>query len=299
VAAYAVKLRSIQEGVMAFSRIAPRSNRSSSIRVISFNILNTDTDWERRSTVISDGIHDLDPDIVAFQETVMIDGKDQVERLVDDGFHIVQTGDRDKVAMGISISSRWPIESHEEIDFHVTDRQDTPSIKALVAEIIVPEPFGRLIVVNHPPDAQPERERERELQTVRVAQRIEQRATNPEIHAVIVGDINAEPDSACIRYLTGKQSVEGSSVCYRSAWQRIHPGQPCHTYTPANGIYASRTWDWPFSQLDHILVRIGSKGQPTLNITACELAFDEPVNGIWGSDHIAVVADLTLPPTFP
>jgi endonuclease/exonuclease/phosphatase family metal-dependent hydrolase len=285
----------MQEGAMSFSRIAERSGGVSSIRVMSFNILNTDANWERRARVIHNGLHELDPDIVAFQETMMIDGKDQVECVVDAGFHIVQSGDRDKVELGVSIASRWPIDRQEEIDFQVTQRQDTPSIKALIAEIAAPEPFGRLIVVNHPPDAQPERERERELQTVRVAQRLEELAANPEIHAVIMGDINAEPDSACMRYLTGKQSLEGSSVCYRSAWQRIHLDQGCHTYTPANGIYASHTWDWPFSQLDHILVRIGGNGQPTLDIAACELAFNEPVDGIWASDHFAIVADLAIP----
>jgi endonuclease/exonuclease/phosphatase family metal-dependent hydrolase len=280
---------------MPFSRIAPRSGREFSIRVMSFNILNTDANWERRARVIRHGLHELDPDIVAFQETEMIDGKDQVECLVDAGFHIVQSGDRDKVELGVSIASRWPIERQEEIDFQVTGRQVTHSIKALIAEIAAPQPFGRVIVVNHPPDAQPERERERELQTVRVACRIEELAAGPETHAVIMGDINAEPDSACMRYLTGKQSLEGSSVCYRSAWQRMHPDQPCHTYTPANGIYASRTWDWPFSQLDHILVRIGGKGQPTLDIIACERAFDELVDDVWASDHFAIVADLALP----
>ena len=280
---------------MSFLKIAPRSSRASSIRLMTYNILNTDADWERRAEIIRSGLQALDPDIVAFQETMMIEGRDQIKRLVDAGFHVVQSGDRDKGELGVSIASRWPIERQEEIEFQVTDRQETPSIKALIAEVAAPEPFGRLIVVNHPPDAQPERERERELQTVRVARRIEELAANPETHAVIMGDINAEPDSACMRYLTGKQSLEGSSVCYRSAWQRIHPGEPCHTYTRANGIYASRTWDWPFSQLDHILIRVGDKGQPTLDITACELAFDEPMDEVWASDHFAVVADLAIP----
>jgi hypothetical protein len=35
--------------------------------------------------------------------------------------------------------------------------------------------------------------------------------------------------------------------------------------------------------------------RPTLEITGCERVLDEPVNGVWGSDHFGVVADLELP----
>jgi hypothetical protein len=38
-------------------------------------------------------------------------------------------------------------------------------------------------------------------------------------------------------------------------------------------------------------VRCGDHG-PSLEVAACALAFDEPVGGVWASDHFAVVADL-------
>jgi hypothetical protein len=34
---------------------------------------------------------------------------------------------------------------------------------------------------------------------------------------------------------------------------------------------------------------------PTLDIAACTLAFDEPIEGVWASDHFGVVADLAVP----
>jgi hypothetical protein len=47
--------------------------------------------------------------------------------------------------------------------------------------------------------------------------------------------------------------------------------------------------------IDHILVRCGEHGGPTLRITACERIFEEPIGGVWAGDHFGVVADLSLP----
>jgi len=43
------------------------------------------------------------------------------------------------------------------------------------------------------------------------------------------------------------------------------------------------------------MVRSGEHGAP-LDVVRCELAFDRPVDGVWASDHFAVVADLARTP---
>ena len=83
------------------------------------------------------------------------------------------------------------------------------------------------------------------------------------------------------------------SVCYRDAWERTHPGDPGHTYTPRNPLLWD--WDWPFRRIDYIFVRCGEHGGPTLVIAACARIFDEPINGVWASDHFGVMADLEPP----
>jgi hypothetical protein len=40
---------------------------------------------------------------------------------------------------------------------------------------------------------------------------------------------------------------------------------------------------------------MGAHGGPTLEIAACERVFDEPVNGVWASDHFGLIADLVPP----
>jgi hypothetical protein len=42
------------------------------------------------------------------------------------------------------------------------------------------------------------------------------------------------------------------------------------------------------------MVRSGVHG-PTLQVADCRLAFDQPVDGVWASDHFGVVADLVAP----
>ena len=41
-------------------------------------------------------------------------------------------------------------------------------------------------------------------------------------------------------------------------------------------------------------VRCGDHG-PTLYVSACNLAFAEPRDGVWASDHFGLVADLAHP----
>jgi hypothetical protein len=60
-----------------------------------------------------------------------------------------------------------------------------------------------------------------------------------------------------VRFWSGRQSLGGLSVCYRDAWECMHPEEAGHT----------------------------------LAIASCDRIFDEQANGIWASDHFGLVAD--------
>ncbi|WSR58945.1 hypothetical protein OG400_12465 [Micromonospora ureilytica] len=47
-------------------------------------------------------------------------------------------------------------------------------------------------------------------------------------------------------------------------------------------------------RIDYVMVRCGIHG-PTLDIVDRRLAFDEPVDQVWATDHFGVVADLAAP----
>jgi endonuclease/exonuclease/phosphatase family metal-dependent hydrolase len=264
------------------------------VRVLTYNIFGRQGYWAQRRPVLIEGLQILAADLIAFQETVVVDDFDQVADLLDSGYVIVHSEARAADGTGCSIASRWPITHLRELDLNLTPRTADFPCTTLVAEIDAPEPFGQLLFVNHFPDYQVDHEHERELQTVLTAREIEAIVAQQPTHVVLAGDLDAEPDAASIRFLTRKQSLAGLSVCYRSAWDSAHPDgkEPGETFSSRNALSPA---DWPFRRIDHLLVRHGAHGGPSLRITACELAFAEPLADIWASDHFGLVADLTMP----
>jgi endonuclease/exonuclease/phosphatase family metal-dependent hydrolase len=135
-------------------------------------------------------------------------------------------------------------------------------------------------------------ERERELQAVAVVRRIEELVDDGPAHVVLGGDFNAEPQAASMRFLTGRQSLDGISTAYRDAWESVHGEAAGWTFDPANPLTVV---DEPGldrgRRIDYVLVRCGDHG-PTLGIVDAGLAVHEPVDGVQPSDHYGVYADL-------
>jgi endonuclease/exonuclease/phosphatase family metal-dependent hydrolase len=149
--------------------------------------------------------------------------------------------------------------------------------------------------VNHKPHWRSVCEREREMQALATARLVEELVDGREAHVVVAGDFDATPEAASIRFWTGRQSLEDTSVCYRDAWETRHPGDSGYTFMPGHNPLVSANWpmDLP-RRIDYILVRCGAHG-PTLAISACERIFDQPVDGVWASDHFGVAAQLHQP----
>jgi endonuclease/exonuclease/phosphatase family metal-dependent hydrolase len=263
------------------------------LRVLTLNVWGRRGSWVDRRRVLVEGLRELEPDLVAFVEAIKTDEYDQVVDLLGPDFHVAHQAEREPDGQGASIASRWPVEAVHEVDLNVTPRTAGFACTTLVAEVLAPGPYGPLLFVDHVPSWQLDFERERELQALAAARFVEELVGRRNLHVVFAGDFTADPESASVRFLTGRQSLGGASVCYRDAWESAHPGEPGETFTPRNPLVAD--WDWPFRRLDYVLVRCGEHGGPTLAIADCSLAFDEPVDGVWASDHFGVVADLALP----
>jgi endonuclease/exonuclease/phosphatase family metal-dependent hydrolase len=255
--------------------------------------------WTARQAVLADGFHDLQPDVVAFQEAIKAPSYDQVVELLGPTYQVVHQSGRQADGSGASIASRWPIADVHEVDLHVTTRTAGFPCVALVAEILAPVPIGPMLVVNHNPNWELELEYERELQAVVAAQAIEDIAGRDGRHVVLAGDFNATPDAASMRFWSGLQSLHGVSVQYRDTWPEAQPGKPEHTFTPDNPVLPQGTWPQERGRrIDYILVRCVHHG-PTLDVTACARIFDRAVDGVWASDHFGVAADLRIPTRAP
>ena len=247
-----------------------------------------------RRDVLAEGLRALQPDLVAFVEAIVTEDYDQVQDLLGPGFHVAHQAAREPDGQGASIASRWPLEDVTEVDLNVTPRTANFACTTLVAVVAAPDPFGELIFADHVPNWQMNFETERELQALSAARSLEEMvADRGARHVILAGDLTADPEAASVRFLTGRQSLNGISVCYRDAWESTRPGDAGETFTPRNPLVAD--WDFPFRRLDYVLVRCGEHGGPTLQVRSCERIFDEPVGGVWASDHFGVVADLVIP----
>jgi endonuclease/exonuclease/phosphatase family metal-dependent hydrolase len=260
------------------------------MRVVTLNLFGLQASWARRREVLRAGLAQMAPDLVALQDLVGTPARDQAAEVLDAGYTIVHQERRAADGSGISTASRWPVRHVHQIDLEVTERARGFPCTALAVE--VESPVGLVLFVNRRTSWQLTAERERELEAVAVARWVEDLVDGRRLHVVLAGDLNAEPDSASVRFLRGRQSLGGTSVSYLDAWAAARTG-PGLTFSPANPLV--REGEMPLEagrRIDYVLIRCTDQG-PTLRVVGCTLAFDRAIDGVWASDHFGVIADLT------
>jgi hypothetical protein len=72
------------------------------------------------------------------------------------------------------------------------------------------------------------------------------------------------------------------------AWRFADPGDPGFTWDRRNGYQGGSRL--PDSRIDYILAGLPGRGQA--RVRSARLAGTAPVDGVWPSDHFAVVAEL-------
>ena len=256
------------------------------MRLVTQNVWGVRRDWEARLPLFRKGFEQLDADVLTLQETILTPQIDQATAMLGPDYHLAHSSERESDGQGITTASRWPIGEVLELDLNVTDRTGDFACTALITELHAP--FGRVWVANHFPDYQVDHERERCAQTLLVARKLEELVADSPGHVIVAGDLDADDAADSLRFWTGRHVLDDLSVCYRSAWQTIHPHEQLETFVPENPLFADD--EWPYSGLDHILVRCGPNGRPTLPIRSCSRIFDQP--GTIPSDHYGLVADL-------
>ena len=126
-----------------------RVSATREVRVATLNLWGRRGAWDERRSVLVDGLRQLQPDIVAFQEAVVIDRYDQVADLLGASYHLAHQACREAEGADLSIASRWEVGEVWEETLHVTPRVDPSEIA--VAEILAPAPLGTLLFAHHNP----------------------------------------------------------------------------------------------------------------------------------------------------
>ena len=268
------------------------------LRVMTMNAYGpANPDWDRRHRLLGDTIRELDPDVIALQE-VPLDLDGDLGRIVGHGYHLApfsQAAD----GVGGTVATRWRHRLVTEVDLRITERA-TKALSWSAAVLLEMEtPLGNVVVVHHKPSWPFPFEHEREQQAVLVAQTVEDHIASRDVHAVVLGDFDATPDSASLSFWRWRRPVDGFSVCYQDAWEYAHPGDPGYTFELTNPLVRDGEVATAVTRkIDHILVRSILHG-PTPQVAHCQRVLDRPVDGVWASDHYGVLADLVLPANPP
>jgi endonuclease/exonuclease/phosphatase family metal-dependent hydrolase len=272
------------------------------LRVVTLNVWNRQGD-PKRIGLINRELRRLAPDLVSFQEVVQSPERSQLDELIHDtGLHETHQADvlrtvpphADRFG-GSAVATRWPHQVDEVLDLRMSDANDVPWCSLAVTVRLPGE--GDLLFIAATTSWRLVAESARERQVVALTD-LDARHRRA-LPTIIAGDFNATPDAASIRYIRGLQSLSGRSVRYHDAWEVAGDGYG-HTWTIDNPNAKSEIGmivRQPHHRRRVDYVFVGSwdaHPKAVCEVRAASLAFDQPVDGIWLSDHFGVVADLEV-----
>jgi endonuclease/exonuclease/phosphatase family metal-dependent hydrolase len=272
------------------------------LRVVTLNIWNNQGDT-RRLDIINQELRRLNPDLVSLQEVIDVPPQNQLETLLG-GLDLHGTHQASVVATqpaysdrygGTAVATRWPHRFVEALDFNISGGNDVPW--HTLAVVVAVRGAGDLLFIGTTLSWRLSDEVVRKRQAVALSDLAARHRTV--LPSIIAGDFNSSHDAACIRYMSGLQSIDGRSVKYHDAWDIAGEG-PGYTWTidnPNARLEMDRIVRQPNYRRRIDYVFVGSwDAHPNAyaRIIGASLAFNHPSNGIWLSDHFGVVADLEI-----
>ena len=258
------------------------------LRVMTWNLWWRFGPWEARIPAIEATLAQVDADIAALQEVWQEDGVDFAGLLADKlGFaHAYHAHNvRDGVAFGNAILSRWPIERREVRALPAVEGRDE---KRLALGVDVAGPRGRVRVFSTHLNWRAHDSGIRQQQVAELA-RFAADMGPSEFAPIVCGDFNAGPASDEIRMLTGETTCPVDGLVFRDAWRQAGDGSPGYTWDNANP-YAGATLE-PDGRIDYIFTS-EPRDRGAGHVTRCMVCANEPIDGVWPSDHFAVMAEL-------
>ncbi len=247
--------------------------------------------WRDRQAGLLRTLRDVDPDVVAMPESwATPSGSQGADFGGALGLHHAfaapslppppdppEHPDQAGVELGIGLLSRWPITSVRRVPLPARHRPHAPTV--LIAALA--HPVGPLHVLANCLEWEPAYNDDRVAQARAVAGL----ATDPQLDGpapiLVVGDLNAAPDSPVLRPLRDVLTdawIAGGGDPRGASLRSDHPFAP---------LGADELID---QRIDHVFFRTGQPGQ-RVTVTAPRLA-GHPVDGLDPSDHLAVVCDI-------
>lgn len=265
--------------------------------ILTLNCWNISPPFEERVARIRAGIEELAPDLIGLQEIIVRpDGFDQAALLLQGlGYHwhfapamwwdeqgnACRPAD-DGAGFGNLVASRHPIRRRASAALPGWESGEGRSVVGAVVDA----PCGPVAFACTHLNWKYHHGHVRERQVVAVAQFVDELSRDMFLPPVLVGDLNAEPDSTEVRFLCGLQSLEGRSVAFQDAWRIAGDGGPGFTWDNRNPFAATECE--PDRRIDYVLVGLPNHGRG--RIEDARLAMNDARNGVYPSDHFGVMA---------
>lgn len=270
------------------------------IRVMTWNLWWRFGPWQERTKAILHTLREERPDVVGLQE-VWGRGTDNLAGWLANELGMnwawapsPQPGrwqrriDDPTIDVGNAVLSRWPITERETVVLPAGE-EEPDGQQALYVRVAAPGgvevPFFTTHLISYAHASAT-----RLAQVSALARFVGERRGDGDFPPVVTGDFNAEPDSDEMRRLSGTKTAPAvrGQVLY-DAWRYARPGTPGQTWDLANP-HAARILEWD-ARIDYVLVGPpGPVGEG--HVRQVRRAGAAPVDGVWASDHCAVVADL-------
>lgn len=268
------------------------------LRILNLNIWNRKGPWEKRIALIRRGIQRLSPDIVGLEEVLFEGDHTQADEIREGLGYEAAFGMAHEIDEGVhfgnAVLSRFPIERRAVFPLPTAGDDE----RRVLFATSIRTPLGRLPFFvthlnwkNHDGVA-------REAQVVAIADHVMREAPmqRPEdetrLPAVVVGDFNAVPDSAEIRFLKGLQSLAGKSVHFTDCHEAAGRGAG-YTFDPLTNPWAKKTHELP-RRIDYVFVRGPELGTGRGMPLSCEVVLMEAEDGVAASDHYGVLAEISF-----
>jgi len=269
------------------------------LRVLTLNLWHDSGPYPQRAKLLREWIDRLDPDLIGFQEALRQPGFEQLPELLEGrGYQLDyvaaspfwKTGREHQAGeVGNAVASRWPL--RERAELRLPESGDGERRAAL--RVRVDAPCGPVCFTVTHLNWRLEHGWVRERQVAALCEFALEGAPERGFPPLLVGDFNAEPESAEIRYVSGLQSRDGRSVCFLDAWRRAGDGGAGLTWSNRNPY--ARSEREPDRRIDYVfagLPRRDGLGQ----ILACRVVCDDELEGVWPTDHFGVYAELRSEP---
>lgn len=277
------------------------------MKIMTWNVQGRVGDWTTRHTALRSWIDQAGPDVLTLQESwVARDGKTQAALLSEElGLYSVTAAalagfDRYPQAshwVVNAVLARWPITIERVCS--LPDEHGEPTWRhALVTEVRRPPDEGGPFVVagthlEHGLEHSARRSAQLAVLVNHLAEALGDEAQRRDgLPGLLAGDLNCTPESDEYRRATGLAAGATPGFTLVDAWTAAGNIDPGHTWSAVNPLVPRRAIH-PHRRLDYVMVSTPRR-RGAGHVRSCSLAGIAAVDGVWASDHFAVVAEVDL-----